>query len=61
MRRPLDEIGEDESIERFFYKSITDGVKTEKNLLYTYSIKGDAAVFDNWKIISEEEIMHPFY
>lgn len=53
--RPLDAVGEEESIERFHYKSSVNAVNGKRQL-YTYSIKGDAAFFENWEQISCVEI-----
>lgn len=58
--RPLDEIKESEELERFFYKSVTDGSNVEKKL-YTYSIIGDASKQENWNVLNVEDVRFSFY
>ena len=59
--RALDEIGEDEELVRYTYKSIIDKETYDEIGLYTYEITGNAADFDNWKIIDYVDIEHNFY
>jgi len=64
--RPLDEIGEEEEITRYFYKHLlyderhkdSKGYKPEDWGLYKYEITGDASDFDNWKFIDKENMAY---
>lgn len=57
----LDEVAEDADITRYTYKSVI-GEKTGREVgLYTYTVTGDAADFDNWKIIDHIDIDNSFY
>lgn len=57
--RALDEIGEDEEVTRYYFKSIctADGEST----VCMYSVKGDASDFDNWKLEEEFPVTGSFY
>ncbi len=57
---PLDEIGEDDEITRYYYKCVCDSKQTEIEIC-KYEIIGNAADFNNWKLIKREAIEHPFY
>ena len=46
--RPLDEIQEGDSTERYYYKSVVDDNYCEYGF-YTYKIVGDASDMDNWE------------
>lgn len=54
--KPLDEIGEEDEIERFYYKTTENRTTNRENVLYTYKVVGDAADFDNWEIIDVSDI-----
>lgn len=56
---PLDEVNEDSSIERTFYKTVVEDGNEEN--LYTYKITGDAGDFKNWQEIDKSVIEHPYY
>ena len=53
---PLDEIGEDDEIERFYYKSVADDKTFHEIELYKYRVVGDAAYFKNWELVDVTEI-----
>lgn len=55
---PLDEVQEDAAIPRYFYKAVMSEGR-EKDL-YIYEIQGNAADFNNWVMIKQEEIAYPF-
>ena len=47
---PLEEIGEEDTVERYYYKSVTaEGSYGEKEV-YVYTVTGDAADFSNWTV-----------
>ncbi len=56
---PLDEIAEDADIVRHFYKSSQTG--THESKVYYYDIYGDAADFNNWKMVKEYDTKGWFY
>ena len=57
----LDEIAEDADIVRYTYKSVI-GENTGREVgLYTYTVTGDAADFNNWKIVDYTDIDNSFY
>ena len=60
--RPIEDIGEDEEMVRYFRMSATDAKKKFRDYhLITYQITGDANDFDNWVKVSEEKIRYPYY
>ncbi len=54
--QPLDEIGEFEEITRYYYKSASSSGSYDEAKFFVYEITGDAADFDNWKLIRTEDI-----
>lgn len=56
--RPLGDIGEDEEIERFYHLAVLDE-DFKEDVLYTYSIVGEASNFDNWTIVGTKDIVYP--
>ncbi len=59
--KALDEIGENEQITRVYYKSVTDPETRNEKQVYKYNITGDAADFNNWKVVEVIDIQHGFY
>lgn len=57
---PLDEVAEDATVDRYYYKTVCDEETYRERWLYTYRITGDAANFANWTLISEEEIPYSY-
>lgn len=58
---PLDEVPEDADVTRYVYISgASEDLATREENLLTYEIKGDARDFNNWKIIDNFPIEHPF-
>lgn len=57
--KPIDEVGENDSVVRYFYKCTVEG-SVEKTV-YTYQITGDAADFKNWKIIKVAPAKYSFW
>lgn len=56
---PLDEVKDDSTIVRNYYKTVmVDGKEKE---LYSYEIKGDASDFKNWHLKKTDAITAPFY
>lgn len=49
--RALDEIGENEQIERYTYKSVMGEDPLDEIGFYTYRIIGDASDLDNWEVV----------
>lgn len=57
--KPVDEVGENDNVERYFYKSVVqDNVEKQ---IYTYQINGDAADFRNWKMTKVEQASYSFW
>ena len=62
--RSVNDVGEDETVERIFYMS---GAKANQVIaprdyyLVKYKIVGDANDFSNWEKISTERIKYPYY
>lgn len=54
--RPIDEIGEDEDIVRTYYKTAIGS----PSMVYTYEVRGDASVFENWVLVDEKQLTN-FY
>ncbi len=54
------DIAETSDRKRYFHATHVDESGVEKILL-TYEISGDANDINNWKIVSENEILHPSY
>ena len=53
----LDDIGEDEEITRVYYKAICPApTSSDEYEVYKYHVTGDAANFDNWKVVSRFNI-----
>ena len=60
--RTLDEIGEDEELERYFWAQCCDESATHRDYnMLTYRITGDATDMNNWELVSTERIQCPFY
>ena len=60
--RSLDEVGEDEDIVRYYYKSSTEWSSTfSETKIYKYEVKGDASKFENWVLVEEIETENSFY
>ncbi len=59
--KALDEVGETETVERVYYKSVTDPKTKNEKQVYQYSITGDASDMNNWKVTDVLEIEHGFY
>ncbi len=57
--RALDEIGEDENVVRYYFKSVVIAGREQK--LLTYAVTGDATDFDNWKLVKQSNIVGRFY
>lgn len=57
--KPIEEVGENDKVTRYFYKSIVEGGK--EKTVYKYQIDGDAANFKNWKIISVQPAKYSFW
>ena len=53
---PLDEIGENDEVVRYYYKSASSSGSYDEVKYYVYEIIGDAADFDNWKLIETKDI-----
>jgi len=49
----LDEIGENDQIVRYYYKSLCPSGSYGENMVYQYQIVGDAADMDNWELIGQ--------
>lgn len=60
--RALDDIGENEDITRYYYKSVTQwgGADIEVKV-HKYEVKGDASKFENWVEVEQKDIEHSFY
>ncbi len=58
--KALDDIGEDETVERYYYKHIVDQNRKEVQV-YKYSIDQDASNLDNWKVEEIMDIEQGFY
>lgn len=57
----LDEVAVDADVVRYTYKSVI-GENTGREVgLYTYTVTGDAADFDNWEIVEYIDIENSFY
>ena len=54
--RPIDEIGEDEDIVRTYYKTAIGS----PSYVYTYEVRGDASVFENWVIVDKQELKNSY-
>ena len=54
--RALDDIGENEEVVRYYYKSATSKGSSNEITLYTYRVVGDASRIENWELISTEDI-----
>lgn len=60
--RTLEDIGEDETVTRYFWMSGSNSTKSRRDVnLVTYKINGDGRNFENWKIINKTPIEYPFY
>ncbi len=54
----LDDIGEDDEITRVYYKAICPApTSSDEYEVYKYHVTGDAANFDNWKIVERFDIV----
>lgn len=47
--KPIEEVGENDRVTRYFYKPVLDGGR--EKYVYVYQIDGDSAYFKNWKQI----------
>jgi arylsulfatase A-like enzyme len=56
----LDEIAQGQDRVRPYYKTIYVGDPLKEAYLYTYEIRGDASVFDNWVLVDEGEIPYGY-
>lgn len=59
--RALDEIGEDEEIDRYYFKSVMGSESRKEDSFVTYLVKGEAGYFDNWTILEENPVIGNFY
>ena len=59
--RPLDVVGEDETLTRTYYKVVADRESGKEAWLYEYAVTGDAADFSNWTQVSVTETNGSFY
>lgn len=60
--RPIELIGEDEELVRYFRMSAVDKKKKFRDYnLITYKITGDANDFANWERVCTEKIEYPYY
>ena len=57
--KPIDEVGENDNVVRYFYKSTIEGHTETK--VYVYQITGNAADFKHWKIIKVEPAKYSFW
>ncbi|MCI8332725.1 MAG: sulfatase-like hydrolase/transferase [Clostridiales bacterium] len=58
----IDEVAEDADVVRYFWMSGSDPFQTKRDYhLVTYEIRGDIKDFNNWKIVSKEKILYPYY
>ena len=57
--KPIDEVGENDNVVRYFYKCTVEG-HTEKEV-YVYQITGNAADFKHWKIIKVQPAKYSFW
>ena len=59
--RALDEIGEDEQIDRYYFKSVMGDQSRKEDYYVTYLVRGEAGDFDNWSILEENPVVGNFY
>ncbi len=60
--RTIESIGENEPMVRYFWMQACDETQEHRDVsMITYEINGDANYFSNWKKISQEPIVYPFY
>jgi len=57
---PIDDISPDAKIVRRYFKTAY-GISGNEEHGFRYEITGDASNFDNWKLVEEFKIKHPFY
>lgn len=58
----VDEVAEDADIVRKYYKSVTtEENNNHESIVYEYDIIGDAADFDNYKIVNTFDVVHWFF
>lgn len=54
--KPLDEVGEDEEITRYHYKSISSNGSADEVMVYKYAVTGDASDINNWKVVETFDV-----
>ncbi len=60
--KALDDIGENDDITRYYYKSVTHwGGATTETKVHKYEVRGDASKFENWVEVEQKDIEHSFY
>ncbi len=58
----IEDIAEGDDVVRYFYMSGSNKMLTNRDTnLVTYEIRGDAKVFDNWKVHSVVPMEYPYY
>ncbi len=59
--RALDEIGEDEQVTRYYFKSICSSGSSNETSVCRYAVTGDAGNLSNWKLEEEIPVTGKFY
>ena len=58
--RALDEVGEDEVITRFYYKTVCDPETFAETSMCIYEVTGDASDFANWVLVETVQIPYGY-
>ena len=57
---PLDEVAEDADVVRYYYKTVCDPETWRETQMCIYKVTGDAADFNNWKLIETIDIPYSY-